>query len=292
MFPVTARDATSRRDRGSTPSRTVTDPHRVVLLGGTTEARRLATALRDRDDVAVVTSLAGRTAHPAPLVGPHRSGGFGGAEGLAAYLRAEGVAALVDATHPFAPQMRWVASDACSRAGVPRLRLERPAWQPREGDRWRVVADVAAAAAAVASSPRRRVFLTIGRGDLGAFARWVDARRSFLIRSIDPPEPMPLEHATLVLERGPFSLDGERALFVRYGIDLLVTKNAGGDATAAKLEAARELNVEVLLIDRPPTPEGPLARGLPDALSWLDTALGCLGASAGPPPPPGRRGGT
>lgn len=254
----------------------MTDPPRLLLLGGTTEASRLAESLSTRDDMVVVSSLAGRTAKPAPLPGRRRTGGFGGIDGLASYLRAERISALVDATHPFAARMRWHAYEACNQTGVPRLRLERPRWQAQAGDRWTVVATLAAAAAEIAAGPSRRVFVTTGRSELAAFASASDGRRWWLVRSIDPPERLPLCPAEVILDRGPFTVDGETVLLARRRIDLVVTKNSGGDATAAKLEAARTLGVDVLVVDRPPSPDGPSASTVADALEWVCASLGLL----------------
>ncbi len=259
----------------------MTVPPRVLLLGGTTEAGGLADVLSARDDASVVTSLAGRTAAPAAVPGRRRVGGFGGTGGLVAYLRSERIAAVVDATHPFAEAMRWHAYDACREAGVPRLRLERPRWQAQEGDRWTVVPDVAAAAAAISAGPARRVFLATGRGDLAAFVPGVDGRRWWLVRSIDPPARLPLHPAEVVLARGPFSVDGEVELMERHRIDLVVTKNSGGDAAAAKLHAARQLDVAVVVIDRPPSPVGPSAATVGEALEWLCASLGLRPADEG-----------
>jgi len=274
VFPVTAPDATSLALWHSIHATTVTDPPRLLLLGGTTEAGRLAEALSARGDLVVVTSLAGRTANPAPLPGRRRTGGFGGTEGLAAYLRAERISALVDATHPFAARMRWHAYEACNRTGVPRLRLERPRWQAQAGDRWSVVTTLAAAAEQIAGGRSRRVFVTTGRSELDAFASASDGRRWWLVRSIDPPERLLLHPAEVILDRGPFTVDGETALMARQRIDLVVTKNSGGDATAAKLGAARNLGVDVLVVDRPPSPDGPSASTVADALEWVCASLG------------------
>lgn len=268
----------------------MTAPLRVLLLGGTTEASGLAQALSGRDDVSVVTSLAGRTAAPASGPGVRRVGGFGGADGLVTYLRSGRIAAVVDATHPFAESMHWVAFEACNQAGVPRLRLERPRWQAQGGDRWTVVADVAAAAAAISVGPARRVLLTTGRGDLAGFIPAVDGRRRWLVRSIDPPARLPLHPAELILARGPFSVENETQLLERHRIDLLVTKNSGGDATVAKLHAARRLDVAVLVIDRPPSPVGPSAATVADALEWLRASLGLRPLDEGSPRPTLRNG--
>ncbi len=252
----------------------MTDLPRVLVLAGTTEASHLAEALTARGDVDVVTSLAGRTASPAPLPGHRRTGGFGGVDGLVSYLRAEHVSALVDATHPFAAVMRWHASAACERTGVPRLRLERPPWRAQPGDRWTAVDDLAAAAAEIATGPFRRVLVTTGRSELAAFAPASDGSRSWLVRTIDPPGQLPLHPAAVLLGRGPFTVPEETVLLERHQIDLVVTKNSGGDAAAAKLEAARHLGVAVVVVNRPPSPAGPAASTAAEALAWVCTVLG------------------
>lgn len=246
---------------------------RVLLLGGTSEASRLARLLAGRGDLVVVTSLAGRTVTPAAQPGVMRVGGFGGTEGLVAYLRDEGISLVVDATHPFAAVMRWHAFDACGELGLPRLRVERPAWRPGPGDRWTTVAGIDAAAAAVAAGRSSHVFLTIGRTELAAFSVAADGRRRWLIRSIDPPEDVTLAPARVVLDRGPFSEEGETELMAGHRIDLLVSKNSGGEATAAKLSAARRLGVEVLMVTRPPSPPGPAAAGADEAARWVVETL-------------------
>lgn len=250
-------------------------PARVLLLGGTTDASRLARLLAGRRDLDVVTSLAGRTAAPAAQPGLMRVGGFGGATGLASYLQAEGISLVVDATHPFAAVMRWHAFEACRSLGVPRLRVERPPWWPVPGDRWTRVASIEMAAAAVAAGRSGHVFMTIGRTDLAAFSVAVDGRRRWLVRSIEPPEDLGLTPARVVLDRGPFSVDSEAELMTSHGIDLLVSKNSGGDATAAKLSAARRLGVEVVMVDRPASPPGPVAASAEEAAGWvLETLAG------------------
>lgn len=243
----------------------------MLVLGGTTEASALARALSSRLAVDVTTSFAGRTGSPVAPAGRTRVGGFGGAAGLTSYLRSERVDLLVDATHPFAARMRWHAAVAAPAAGVPRLRIERPAWQPVDGDVWRPVADVAAAARAIAAAGHRRVLLTTGRTELAPFAGCRDVW--FLVRSIERPDPSVLPGAGVVLDRGPFTVDGERALMEEHRIDALVTKNSGGDATAAKLVAARQLGRPVVVVNRPASPPGPLARSVDEALSWVDAAL-------------------
>ena len=246
-------------------------PVRVLVLGGTSEASGLARALAGRPGVEVTTSFAGRTSAPVAAAGRTRVGGFGGPEGLARHLRDASVDVLVDATHPFAARMRWHAASAAAAAGVPRLRLERPAWQPVPGDRWVPVADLDAAAAAVAAGGHRRVLLTTGRTELAPFAACPDTW--FLVRSVEPPDPLPLPRAEVLLARGPFTVEGELGLLAAHAIDAVVTKNSGGDATAAKLTAARRRGVPVVIVERPPSPPGPHAPTVADALAWMDTIL-------------------
>lgn len=243
----------------------------MLILGGTTEASALARALGDRPDLEVTTSYAGRTSSPTAPTGRTRVGGFGGTAGLARYLRDEGVDALVDATHPFAARMRWHAFDAARDAGTPCVRVERPGWESGPGDRWVRVPDLASAARALVDGGYRRVLLTTGRTELAPFAACPDVW--FLVRSIEPPEPQPLARAEVVLARGPFTVAGERALMSEHRIDAVVTKDSGGEATAAKLVAARELALPVVVVDRPPSPPGPLVRTVAEALDWLDAAL-------------------
>ncbi|MEU3853630.1 cobalt-precorrin-6A reductase [Streptomyces sp. NPDC029554] len=225
----------------------------VLILGGTAEARALATALCARPGVRVTTSLAGRVARPGAVDGDVRVGGFGGAEGLAEWLRREGVTALVDATHPFAESITANAARAAARTGVPAVVLRRPGWRPGPGDRWHPVPSLDAAAELL---PRvgRRVFLTTGRLGLAAFAHL--AALHFVVRSVDPPEPPLPPDTHLLLARGPFTVAGETALLREHRVDVLVTKDSGGAATAAKLTAARDLKVPVVVVERPPLPEG------------------------------------
>jgi precorrin-6A/cobalt-precorrin-6A reductase len=243
----------------------------VLVLGGTSEASGLARALAGRPGVEVTTSFAGRTSAPVAAAGRTRVGGFGGPEGLARHLREASVDVLVDATHPFAARMRWHAASAAGAAGVPWLRLERPAWQAVPGDRWVPVADLDAAAAAVTAGGHRRVLLTTGRTELAPFAACPDTW--FLVRSVEPPGPLPLPRAEVLLARGPFTVEGELGLLAAHAIDAVVTKNSGGDATAAKLTAARRRGLPVVIVERPPSPPGPHAPTVADALAWLDATL-------------------
>jgi precorrin-6A/cobalt-precorrin-6A reductase len=235
---------------------------RVLVLGGTGEARRLATALVEAG-ADVLSSLAGRVADPVLPPGRVRIGGFGGVEGLAEAL-AE-VDAVVDATHPFAAGMTANAAAAAAATGRPLLRLQRPGWTAGPGDDWRWVASLAEAAAAVAG--REAVFLTTGRQGLAAFAGLAG---EVLVRSVDPPEPPLPARCTVVLARGPFTVEEETALMREHAVDVLVTKDSGGAMTAAKLTAARDLGVPVVLVRRPPLPPGvPVAATVEKALDWL-----------------------
>ncbi|WP_329109849.1 cobalt-precorrin-6A reductase [Micromonospora sp. NBC_01699] len=239
----------------------------VLLLGGTGEARRLAALLaRERPDLRVVTSLAGRVAQPALPEGEVRVGGFGGPAGLVEWLRRERVGAVLDVTHPFAARMSATAVTACAEVGVPLLVVRRPGWTAQPGDAWRRVPSLEAAAETVAELGER-VFLTTGRQSLAAFAG-LD-RQWFLVRSVDPPEPPLPRRLTVVLDRGPFTLDAELDLLHRYAVDVLVTKDSGGSMTAAKLHAARRLGLPVVMVDRPPTPPAEEVERVEDVLPWL-----------------------
>jgi len=239
---------------------------RVLVLGGTAEARQLATILADRPDVHAVTSLAGRVSAPALPPGEVRVGGFGGVDGLTAWLVEHRVDAVVDATHPFAAVISASAVAACGRVGVPLLVLRRPGWTERPGDDWRRVPSLAAAAQALPALGER-VLLTTGRQGLGAFAA-ADACW-FLVRTVDPPGPPLPRYCEVLLDRGPFTLDGERALLAGRRIDVLVTKDSGGPLTAAKLDAARELRLPVVMVDRPVAVDAPTVETVAAALAWL-----------------------
>jgi precorrin-6A/cobalt-precorrin-6A reductase len=237
-------------------------PLRVLILGGTSEARALAGRLPGGT---VISSLAGRTSTPLLPPGAVRIGGFGGVDGLAAYLRASDIDVLVDATHPFAARISANAAAATARTGVPLLVLRRPGWVEGPGDDWRRVPDLAAAAAQLPQLGHR-VFLTTGRQGLAAFADRDDCW--FLARSVEPPAPPMPRRMTTLLDRGPFTLDGERHLLREHRIDVLVSKDSGG--SAAKLTAARERSIPVLLIDRPPTdPTATTVTSADAAADWL-----------------------
>ena len=244
---------------------------RVLILGGSSEASALAQALAGRADVAATLSLAGRTQNPAPSPLPTRVGGFGGIDGLRRYLVRENVAAVVDATHPFAAQMSRHAFAACRAQGVRLLAFSRPPWPRLPGDDWIDVADTDAAVAALGAAPRR-VFLTQGRLRLGAFAAAPQHR--YVLRAIDrPAEIDALRDARLILSRGPFRVEDEMALMREAGIEFLVTKNSGAAATYPKIEGARRLGVRVVMIGRPELPEVETVFVLDAALRWIEAHL-------------------
>ncbi|MET7972514.1 cobalt-precorrin-6A reductase [Streptomyces mirabilis] len=242
-------------------------PH-VLVLGGTTEARRLAAELAERPGVRVTTSLAGRVSRPGALDGDVRVGGFGGADGLARWLREHRVDAVVDATHPFAAAITANAARAAAATGIPAVVLRRPGWTPGPDDRWHWVGSLPEAAALLPSLGRR-VFLTTGRLGLAAFAHLSELH--FLVRTVEPPEPPMPQDMEVLLTRGPFTPDDEQALLRAHRVDVLVTKDSGGEATAAKLTAARDLALPVVVVRRPPLPaDVTTAPDVPSALALLD----------------------
>ncbi|MFF8654054.1 cobalt-precorrin-6A reductase [Streptomyces huasconensis] len=243
----------------------------VLILGGTTEGRRLAELLAGEAGRRVTSSLAGRVAAPRLPPGEVRVGGFGGAEGMAAWLREHRVDALIDATHPFARTISFNAASAAATAHVPLLALRRPGWVAGEGDDWHPVGSLEQAAR-VLPALGERVFLTTGRMGLAAFAGPEPDLSAlwFLVRSVDAPEPPFPARMEVLLERGPFTLDGERELLRAHRIDVVVTKDSGGAATAPKLLAAREAGIPVVVVQRPPVPEAvPVAATPEEAAAWL-----------------------
>jgi precorrin-6A/cobalt-precorrin-6A reductase len=242
---------------------------RILILGGTGEAAALARAALARfgDGVEVTTALAGRTRRPGPIPGEVRIGGFGGAAGLAEYLLGQRIDRVIDATHPFAAAISTSARLACDKMRVPRLILARPQWRRHPLDRW-IEVDSVEAAAQIVGRVGRRALLTVGAGEVTAFAPATGVR--FLVRMIDPPRaPLPLRFCEIVLGRGPFALAEERHLMERHAIDVLVCKASGGAATEAKLVAARELSLPVIMMRRPPAERGLSVDTVDDALDWL-----------------------
>ena len=244
---------------------------RLLILGGTSDAAELAAKASAIPEVEVITSLAGRTSQPQAPAGMLRIGGFGGEAGLVEYLRDAKIDVLIDATHPFAAQMSFHAAAAATICKIPHLMLIRPAWERLAGDQW-VEVDSVEAAAAVLPEFAKRVFLTIGRQQLAPFASLKDIW--FLMRLIDPPAPDALVPSGMILcDRGPFALDNERKLLIEHQIDTIVSKNSGGDATYAKIIAARELGIRVVMVKRPATPPGEKVSDVESAVAWLVNQL-------------------
>ena len=241
---------------------------RLLILGGTGDAAELAARASQIAEIEVVSSLAGRTQQPfTPKTGTVRIGGFGGAAGLAAFLLDRPIDLLIDATHPFAAKISANAAVAAAECNVPYLMLVRPAWERVEGDRWIEVASHSEAAIALLGQSQR-VFLTIGRQELAAFAG-LDAIW-FLMRAIDPPAlNTPVPKGKLLLARGPFTLEDERQLLLEYQIDTIVSKNSGGGATYAKIAAARELGIPVVMVQRPQIPDVEQVADVEGAIAWL-----------------------
>ena len=239
---------------------------RVLILGGTTEASGLAELLAGDPRFAATLSFAGRTAAPRSQPIATRVGGFGGVEGLARYIEAQAIDAVIDATHPYAPRISVNAVVACRRAGVALASLVRPAWKPEAGDRWQTAPTAVAAALAIGKEPRR-VFLALGRQELHSFAPM--AQHHYIARLIDPPQGVRPHNLVLLQQRGPFDFDAELRLLKERKIDVIVSRNSGGDATYAKIEAARVLRLPVIMISRPVKPAGHIVRTAEEAVAWL-----------------------
>jgi precorrin-6A/cobalt-precorrin-6A reductase len=243
----------------------------ILILGGTVEARELAARLAGQHDVTVTLSLAGRTSRPAGQSAPVRVGGFGGVDELASYLASSRINLLVDATHPYAARISAHAAAAARQAAVPLLAIRRPAWTATATDRWTIVGTVADAIRALGQAPRR-VFLTIGRTEVGAFA--AAPQHHYLVRSVDPVEPpIAVPRAEYLVARGPYTTGDERVLLAQHRIEVLVAKNSGGAATYGKIVAARELEIEVVMLQRPVLPYAPAVETVEAAVSWLNHVL-------------------
>jgi len=240
---------------------------RVLILGGTTEASELAQLLAGDPRFEATLSLAGRTAAPRTQPIATRVSGFGGADGLADFLRAQNIEAVIDATHPYAAQISANAVAACARANVPLASLVRPAWTAQPDDVWKVVPTADAAAVALGTAPRR-VFLTLGRQELHLFA--AAPQHHYIARLIELPQQASLPPDLVLLrQRGPFDRDAERRLLQDEKIDVVVSKNSGGSATYPKIEAARELVLPVIMIARPDKPAGHVVTSAEEAVTWL-----------------------
>jgi precorrin-6A/cobalt-precorrin-6A reductase len=246
-------------------------PMRVLILGGTTEASALAQLLAADPRFETTLSLAGRTSNPRTQPVRTRIGGFGGVDGLAAWLAQEAIEAVVDATHPYADQISSNAVAACGRLAIPLATILRPAWRPEPGDQWLTVANAEAAADALGVEPRR-VFLSLGRLELAAFAS--SPHHHYIARMIEAPEGVVLPRDTsLIFDRGPFDERAETALLVNEKIDVLVSKNSGGKATYPKIAAARKLGITVVMIARPLKSHGQIVDTAEAAAWWLEQRL-------------------
>ncbi|AFY45609.1 cobalt-precorrin-6A reductase [Nostoc sp. PCC 7107] len=240
---------------------------RVLILGGTGEAAELGVRIANINGIEAIASLAGRTREPSIPSGNVRIGGFGGVEGLVEYLRQMKIDILIDATHPFANQISYNAAAAANKIKILRLMLIRPAWEKMTGDRW-IEVDSNSAAADILKNQAKRVFLTVGRQELSTFAHlqhiW------FLMRMIDPPGKDALVPPGMILcDRGPFVLENERKILIQHNIDTIVSKNSGGDATYAKIMAARERDLQVVMVKRPKVPAGEQVADVDSAVAWL-----------------------
>jgi precorrin-6A/cobalt-precorrin-6A reductase len=244
---------------------------RILILGGTTEAREFAKAVSARGDLEATLSLAGRTAAPLPQSVPVRRGGFGGIAGLVEYMRKQQIGALIDATHPYAAAISAHALCAASQTNTPIITLSRPPWGAVAGDQWVEVQSVQEAVSTLGPKPRN-VFLTLGRQELGHFAS--APHHHYWIRSVDPVEPaLAVPHARYILARGPFEEEQERTLLLAHAIDVVVAKNSGGLATYGKIAAARTLGIPVMLLRRPPESAVPRVATVGEAIGWLDHVL-------------------
>jgi precorrin-6A/cobalt-precorrin-6A reductase len=243
-------------------------PKRVLILGGTEEGRELARRLA-REGYEVITALSGATSAPLPIDGRTRTGSFGGSAGLAQFLRREGIELLVDATHPFALNISSNALAAAHACGIALLRLERPAWRAETADRWTMVKDLAEAAQCTPKSAR--VFLTTGHRQLKAFIERPDL--GGIIRTIEKPKEQLPAQWTLVLSRPPFTVEGEISLLRSHQISLLVSKNSGGEQTMAKLMAARQLHVPVIMVERKEKPEAVTARSVDEMMQLVSARV-------------------
>ena len=241
---------------------------KILILGGTTEARELAGKLDARDGAEVLLSLAGRTAHPREQGVPTRIGGFGGAEGLARFVRDKNFRILIDATHPYADKISVNADRAARESGVAFLSLRRAPWENRPGDTWIEVGTVAEAANALGERPAR-VFLALGRKDIAPFE--AAPQHAYLVRSVDPIDPpLAVPNAIYVTARGPFSEADDRALLEQHRIGVIVSKNSGGRASYGKIAAARALGLPVIMMRRPVLPDAPSAATVDEAVAWCD----------------------
>lgn len=246
---------------------------RALILGGIADASLLAAEIA-RAGIDAVYSYGGRTRAPADQPLPTRIGGFGGVSGLADYVRREGITHVIDATHPFAAEMSRNAVEACSETGTPLIALERAPWARAPRDNWIEVDDVSAAATALPEAPAR-AFLAIGRQHIAPFA--TKPQHAYTLRFVDPPEvPLPFA-ADVIVSRGPFTLDSELEMLRTRGIAWIVARNSGGEGARAKIDAARMLELPVIMISRPRLPERLRVESITEVMQWLGHRS-CLGA--------------
>ena len=242
---------------------------RLLILGGIGDAVKLASETSQLPDLEVIYSLAGRTLKPKLPNCETRTGGFGGADGLASYVKDAKIDFVIDATHPFAATMAAHAAEACAASNIPRVKFCRAAWKPKDFN-W-ISAQTYEEAAQKLSPLGKRVFLSIGTKDLDAFSAL--AEKWFLIRAVEEPAlPIPLLSHDILLERGPFGEGHERTLLVSYQIDVLVSKNSGG-AEATKLQAASDLGIPIVMIEQPGMPTGEVVGTVEDTIGWLAKQL-------------------
>lgn len=240
----------------------------LLILGGTTEATALCTHLAGTD-LRATLSFAGRVERPRRQPLPQRIGGFGGAVGLADYIKNETITHVIDATHPFAAQMSNNAVTACAQTGTPLIALTRAPWEPMSGDNWIQVADMTSAATKLATLPGQNIMLAVGRMHLGEFAG-LD-QHSYLLRLVDPPQtPPPFARFHAEISRGPFTHADDLTLMQRHNITVVVSKNAGGTGAYSKISAARELGAQVIMIDRPEIAPRPEVHSVPAVMDWLN----------------------
>ncbi len=247
--------------------------HKILILGGSTEGFLLAQKINSHYGGAVetITSFAGITQKRRAVIGRSRVGGFGGVAGLANYLKSENISYVIDATHPFAARIKKNLDEAAQQVqGVKWVHVLRPQWQAQEGDQWLLAGDMEQAAHCLNGFAKNStVFLAVGRKELSAFSGC--ASIDFIARVIDPPQEQGLPpKISFIVERGPFDLQAERALFDAHDIAAVVCKNSGGDAASAKLQVARELGIPVVMVRRPEPPEGESVATVEEAIGWLD----------------------